>query len=122
MCKHELTEEFKALINGVVDGSIEAIHREDEPEGWTEATLGQVKHFFYPWLSPEMVQSALDKPVVITQEIDGAFTWRRAVVDGHTTESIFSFYGNPYQKPVAFKYRSQVALDSLRKRLDRGML
>lgn len=124
MYNHELTEEYKALINGVVDGSIEAVRREGEIKGYTEARLGSTSEFFYPCRTPKEMHQSLNKPVSINLELDkdGIFAWRKVFAGDKIIESNHSNRLKAYSKPRNYKYRARVALEALRARLDKGVL
>lgn len=124
MYNHELTEEYKALINGVVDGSIEAVQFEGYPDGYTKAALGSASEFFHPWRTPKEMHQRLNKPVSINLELDkdGILTWRKVFAGDEIIESNHSYRFKAYSNPRNYKYRSRVALEALRARLDKGVL
>lgn len=122
MHKHELSEDYKALLNGVIDGSITPTQREDEPEGYAEALFGEAKEFFYPWDNQaEKCKLTLGGEIDIKQELEGSLCWVRYYIGKYIVESRCSYKGDSFGRASCIKTPAQVALDALRVRLDRGL-
>jgi hypothetical protein len=122
--KPEITEEFRALCESVASGSIVAKQREGEPSGYTEAVIGEISINGYPWCSAELIaKSAIENGVKLKGIQDTKdFYWMHAMVGKLSIGCIYSRKGKKWQKSKVFKFPAQVALESLRSRLDRGAL
>jgi hypothetical protein len=124
MYNHELTEEYKALINGVVDGIVIPTQREDEPDGYLIAENGKLSFYVYPWTNAaDEAKAQLENPISIALSIEETnFVWRRIKSStGYTIQSDLSYRGGAYS-PSYYKPRARVALEALRNRLDKGVL
>lgn len=124
MYKHELTDEYKTLLRGVIDGSTPMVQCEGEREGYADAHLGNCVFHGYPWESHEQTASDnLNGDINVTCQVDdGKWVWRNALSDGQSIEAKSSFKSGAYTTPRHFKYRARVALEALRNRLDKGVL
>lgn len=123
MYNHELTDEYKALLSGVIDGSIPLVQREDEPDGHTEALANGCYVQNYPWDDNSINEKILSSDVSVRLKIDyNDFVWRNFYSGDKPIESKFCTTISIYGKPKHVKYRARVALEALKNRLDKGVL
>ena len=124
MYKAELTEEFKAFCEKVISGEIETVQREGESAGWTEAVYDGMTLRGYPWRSAkQQAKNHLSGDISIKGYLERNCYWLHA--NNHKGDSIAcvpSMNGEPWNESKYFKFPARVALESLRKRLDGGVL
>lgn len=123
MYNHELTDEYKALLNGVIDGSIPLVQCKDEPNGYTEARANGCYVENYPWDDNSINEKILSSDVSVRLEINyDGFVWINFYSGDEPIESIKFTPYSTYRKPKHVKYRARVALEALKNRLDKGVL
>ena len=124
MYKAELTEEFKLLCKKVISGEIEAVQREGEPVGWTEVVYGGMTLRGYPWCNAkQQAENHLSGDISIRGYLDGDMYWIHANnCEDMSIACTHSWKGSAWNESKYFKLPARVALESLRKRLDGGVL
>ena len=124
MYKAELTEEFKLLCKKVISGEIKAVQCEGEPSGCTEADYDGMTVYGFPWCSAkQQAENCLSGDISIKGYLDGDMYWLHANnCKDMPIACVHSWKGSAWDKPRYFKFPARVALESLRKRLDGGVL
>ena len=124
MYKAELTEEFKSLCEKVVSGDIKAVQREDESAGWTEVVYGGMTLRGYPWRSAkQQAKNHLGGDISMAGHLERNCYWLHANnYKGDSIACVLSMNGSAWNESKHFKFPARVALESLRKRLDGGVL
>lgn len=124
--KVEITEEFKALCLAVIDGSVSPEKEEDLMSDSQAFKMGGLSIYDYPWLSgKQLAQDFIEKEIKIHGYLDGDFYWVHAKVDNQINASLgctYSISGKKWSKQNYFKFPARVALESLKTRLDRGLV
>lgn len=124
MYKAELTEEFKLLCKKVISGEIEAVQCEGEPSGYTEAVYDGMAVYGFPWCdAKQQAENHLKSDISIKGYLDGDMYWLHANdCKGRSIACTHSWKGSAWNESKYFKFPARVALESLRKRLDGGVL
>jgi len=123
--KAEITEDFKSICRAVLNGSVIPEQREGKLEGYTISNVGEVSLYGYPWLSAESIaKSVMNSGITLYGYVDGSFYWIHARSKDNI-ESIgctYSINGKKWSEQNCFKFPARVALESLKTRLDRGLV
>ena len=127
--KAEITEEFRQLCLGVVNGTIDVVEEDDHLIGeYTTSELNDIVLNGYPWNDiMTIAKSVLDNGIYLQGHLEGDFYWIHAKTNG-TPMSMESSIGctlsldcGKWSPQNYFKFPARVALESLRARLDRGV-
>ncbi len=123
--KAEITEDFKSLCRAVLNGSVIPEQRDGEPDGYTISKVGGVSIYGYPWLSAESVaKSVMNSGITLYGYVDGSFYWIHAKSKDNSKSigCTYSMNGKKWSEQNYFKFPARVALESLKTRLDMGLV
>lgn len=124
--KAEITEEFKVLCLAVIDGSVSPEKDEDFMSDCQVFKMGGLSIADYPWLSgKELAKDFIEKEIKIRGHLNGDFYWIHAKVDNQISASLgctYSMRGRKWSEQNYFKFPARVALESLKTRLDKGLI